>query len=69
MTENAIKTKCSILLRVIVWQTTYKLNFGQVAFPPEVFLHVWSNCCEHVVAIHEYVDEAIRRTREVSYNI
>ena len=45
----------------------YQLDHGKVFLPPEVLLHVRTNCCKAVVAVHDGVDERVYSTDEKRY--
>jgi hypothetical protein len=38
---------------------SYHLEDGQIFFPPQVFLHFWSHGGEHIVGVHNNVNECI----------
>lgn len=39
---------------------SYHLQGSQVFLPPQVSLHLRTHCGEHVVGVHNYVDESIQ---------
>lgn len=40
------------------------LQYGQVLLPPQIFLHFWSHGGQHVVRVHDDVNECIQKTKE-----
>ena len=42
----------------------YQLQGGEVALPPEKFLHVGPKPCQAVVKVHDHVDEAVEQANE-----
>lgn len=44
--------------------STYDLAEGQMLLPPQVLLHVRSHGGEHVVRVHEDVDEGVDQAQE-----
>lgn len=49
---------------VVFITKTYHLKDGQVFFPPQILLHFWTHCGEHIVSVHDYVHEGIQETEE-----
>jgi hypothetical protein len=43
---------------------TYQLHLGQVLFPPQVRLHVWTERRKHVVSIHYSMHERVEHAEE-----
>lgn len=37
---------------------------GQVLFPPNIFLIFWSHCTDHVIEVHDNVDESVEKGEE-----
>lgn len=42
----------------------HNLHSGQMFFPPEILLHMRSECSQHIVSVHEDVDETVDETKE-----
>lgn len=40
------------------------LQDRQPFLPPQIFLHVWTHCCEHVVKVHNDVNESVDKSKE-----
>lgn len=47
---------------------TDQLERGKVSLPPQVFLHMWSERGETVVAIHDHMYETVQSRAEKGYN-
>lgn len=45
----------------------YQLQCGEVAFPPQIFLHVRTQSCQAVVRIHDDVYEGVEQADEERY--
>lgn len=48
----------------VILSTTHHLQNGQVLLPPEVLLHLGSHRGQHVVGVHDDVDEGVQQTEE-----
>lgn len=42
----------------------HDLHSGQILFPPEVLLHMRPKRCQHVIRVHENVDQSVDDTEE-----
>lgn len=44
--------------------STYNLKFSHVTFPPQVLLILWSHGCQHVIEVHQDVNEVVENVGE-----
>lgn len=49
------------------WENSYQLKLCDVAFPPQIRTHLWTNRRQTIISIHDHVNKTIACCTEVSW--
>jgi hypothetical protein len=42
----------------------YHLKSGHILLPPQVFIHMWTECWQTVINVHNYMNKTVNKGKE-----